>query len=365
MAQVCRHMGELTALNKFSCPACGAEAVWTPAKHALVCPYCGTVSPAELQTDGSIVEENDLVEALRSIPDADRDWADQKKTVRCQSCNAISIFDAKRVAQNCDFCGSPALLAMDDVQAPIRPKSLLPFKVADSAVREQIRAWYGSHFWAPNHLGKKAMTDTLHGLYLPYWTFDAHADCPWEAEAGYYYYVRDSQGRQERRVRWEYASGRVLNFFDDVLVTGSKGVHLRLLEDIAPFPTTTDLVPYDAGYLSGWVVEQYQIDLVGGAQDSRKRMMAALERLCASQVPGDTHRGLRISPQFSAQTYKHLLLPVWLLTYEYRTKVYQVAVNGYTGKIAGEYPISWVKVTIAILLVLILFGTFAYLRSQS
>ncbi|MBL9129980.1 MAG: hypothetical protein JNG86_02200 [Verrucomicrobiaceae bacterium] len=141
--------------------------------------------------------------------------------------------------------------------------------------------------------------------------------------------------------------------FDDVLVPASKGVHSKLLDDLQPFPTTTDLVPYDAGYLSGWVVEQYQIDLVDAATHSRERMDHALRSACASQVPGDTHRNLRIAPEFSAQTFKHVLLPVWLLTYTYGTKSYQVTVNGATGKVSGEYPLSWVKITIAIVLALI------------
>lgn len=347
-------MSEVTALSKFACPGCGGEAVWTPSKHALVCPYCSTVSPAELKADGSLIEENDLVAALRSMPEDQRGWAAERKTVRCQNCQAISVFNETRVAQRCDFCGSPSLISVDDIQAPIRPGSVLPFKVAETAVREQIRRWYGSHFWARSDVGDKALTDTLHGLYLPYWTFDAHAECPWEAEAGRHYTTTDSQGRSEQRTRWEYASGHVTQSFDDVLVPASKGVHPNLLDDLQPYPTTTDLVPYDPGYLSGWVVEQYQIDLVQGAQDSRGRMTRLLEAECARQVPGDTYRNLRINPTFSAQTFKHTLLPVWLLTYNYGSKTYQVAVNGSTGKITGEYPISWVKVAIAIVLGLIL-----------
>lgn len=351
-------MSEVTAISKFACPACGAEAVWTPAKKALVCPYCGTVSPAELKSDGSLVEENDLVAMLRAIPDDQRGWAAVRKTVKCQSCQAISVFDEKRVAQNCDFCGSSAMIAMDDVGSPIRPGSQLPFKISQSQVREDIRRWYASHFWAPNALGQKAMTDTLHGMYLPFWTFDAHAECPWEAEAGYYYYETDSKGNRTRYTRWEYASGHVSSDFDDVLVPASKGVHTALLEKLQPFPTTTDLLPYDPGYLSGWVVEQYQIDLVQAAQDSRGRMDNILRSQCSAQIPGDTSRNLQISPDYSAQTFKHVLLPVWLLTYTYGTKSYQVTVNGATGKIGGEYPLSWVKITIAVIIALIILGIF-------
>jgi len=347
-------MSEVTAISKFACPGCGGEAVWTPSKHALVCPYCGTVSPAELKADGSLIEENDLVTALRTMPEDQRGWAAVRKTVRCQSCQAISVFNETRVAQRCDFCGSPSLMNVDDIQAPIRPGSVLPFKVAEGKVREEIRRWYGSHFWARSDVGDKALTDTLHGLYLPFWTFDAHAECPWEAEAGYHYYTTDSQGRRQQQTRWEYASGHVSHDFDDVLVPASKGVHAALLDDLLPFPTTTDLVPYDPGYLSGWVVEQYQIDLIQAAQHSRDRMTRQLESECSRQVPGDTQRNLRISPEFSGQTFKHTLLPVWLLTYNYGTKTYQVAVNGSTGKITGEYPISWIKVTIAVVLGLLL-----------
>ena len=347
-------MSEVTALSKFSCPACGAEAVWTPAKHALVCPYCGTESPAELKMDGHLIEENDLVTALRALPEDQRGWAAERKTVRCQSCQAMSVFDEKRVAQRCDFCGSPSLISVDDIQAPIRPGSVLPFKVSEGQVRESIRKWYGSHFWARSDLGEKALTDTLHGLYLPYWTFDAHAECPWEAEAGYHYFVTDSQGRQQQQTRWEHASGHVSETFDDVLVPASKGVHPQLLDKLEPFPTTDALVPYDPGYLSGWVVEQYQIDLVQAASNSRERMNARLRDICGSQVPGDTYRNLQIHPEFSGQTFKHTLLPVWLLTYTYGSRTYQVAVNGATGKAGGEYPLSWVKIAIAVFLGLLL-----------
>lgn len=357
-------MSEVTAISKFACPGCGAEAVWTPAKNALVCPYCGLVSPAELKADGTLIEENDLLSALRSIPDDQRGWAAVRKTVKCQSCNAISVFDEKRVAQNCDFCGSPSIIAMDDVGNPIRPGSQLPFKIAQGQVREDIRKWYSSHFWAPNALGNKAMTDTLHGLYLPYWTFDAHAECPWQAEAGRYYYTTNSKGERSRQIRWEHASGHVTTDFDDVLVPASKGVHGKLLEALQPFPTTTDLLPYDPGYLSGWVVEQYQIDLIQASQDSRGRMDNLLRSQCISRIPGDTHRNLRISPEYSAQTFKHILLPVWLVSYTYGTKTYQVAVNGATGKITGEYPLSWIKISIAILIAIIVLIIFLYLNNS-
>lgn len=347
-------MSELTAIRKFPCPACGAEAVWNPGKQMLCCPYCGTNSPAEIKSDGTLVEENDLITALRALPEDQRGWAAKRKSVKCQSCQAISVFDEKRVAQRCDFCGSPSLISQEDVGAPIRPAGLLPFVVAEGKVREDIRQWYGSHWFAPNNLNNKALTDTLHGVYLPYWTFDAHVAAQWTAEAGHRYTVQGSDGKSETRTRWVPASGALKHFFDDLLVPASQGVHPKLLGQLEPFPTTTELKPYDPGYLSGWVVEQYQIDLVRAAQASRTRMDGAVRSMCAAQVPGDTHRNLQVKADYSAQTFKHILLPVWLLTYTYGARTFQVTVNGATGKIAGEYPISWVKVTIVTVIVLII-----------
>ncbi len=357
-------MPEITANQKFACPACGAEAQWNPAKGALVCPFCGTTSPMEPPQATGRIQENDLAGALQNIGADQRGWDTEKKSVKCQSCQAISVFDPSRVAQRCDFCGSSALVPYDQIQAPIRPESLLEFRVPETKVRDSIRQWYGSRFWAPNALKSRALTDTVKGVYLPYWTFDAQVHADWTAQAGYHYYeteyYNDSQGnrqsRQVQKTRWQHASGSIDNFFDDELVPASVGVQSDLLREVEPFPTTTDLKPYDAAFLSGWVVEQYQIVLLAAAQHSRQTMEQKINGMCASEVPGDTHRNLDVDSYFSAQTFKHILVPIWLLTYTYGPKSFQVVVNGYTGTIAGKYPLSWWKIALAVLLALIVIG---------
>lgn len=345
-------MAEVTASAKYACPACGAQATWDPGKHALICGFCGTESAAELKTAGEIVE-HDLQQTLASLQGRETGLAREAIEVKCQSCQAISSFEPSRVAQNCDFCGSAALVPYQDVKELIRPESLLPMKVSESRVREDVRRWYGSRWFAPNALGQKAMTDTLRGLYVPYWTFDAQVHASWTAESGAYYYTTETytengqrRTRQVRHTRWSPASGQLDHFFDDELVCGSKGVHPTLLRRVEPFPTK-EAVPYHSGYLAGFVVERYQVDLASAAQVWRAEMHAKTEALCAEQIPGDTYRNLQTQQQYSAQTFKHVLVPVWLLSYVYRAKPYQVVVNGTTGKIAGEHPLSWVKIFFA------------------
>jgi hypothetical protein len=325
-----------------------------------VCSFCGTETPFSVDPATGALVEHDLARALREIPDADRGWLAEKRTVQCQNCKAVSVYDVARTGQNCDFCGSPALIDYQELKAPIRPQGILPFKVDEGKVREQMRAWFRGRWLAPNNLSAKAMVDRVHGIYVPYWTFDAHAVCPWDAEAGHYYYTtesyRDNKGnmrtRQVRHTRWESASGEVRHFFDDEPVPGTHGLRQDLLKKIEPF-ATAEVQGYDSAFLSGFVVEHYQVVLVDAATRSQEQMTEQLRQMASAEVPGDTQRNLRIHPVFSGQTFKHILVPVWVLSFTYRAKIHQVLVNGYSGKIAGDYPLSWWKVFFLIVVIVI------------
>jgi hypothetical protein len=155
-----------------------------------------------------------------------------------------------------------------------------------------------------------------------------------------------------QQVRWEPAAGHLSHFFDDDLVCASRGVRPGLLRAVEPFPTT-ELKPYDAGYVSGWVVERYQIDLVTAAQAARADMDAQLNALCVAQIPGDTYRNLAVQANYSGQTFKHILAPIWFLTYTFGAKSYQCVQNGVTGAISGEYPKSPWKIALIVVAVII------------
>ena len=359
-----------TALEKHSCPACGAQAEWSARKHMLVCPFCGTESPAKLESDTGKIVEHDLVSALRDVPDDMRGWQTERHTVKCQSCKAITVFDPEKVGTRCDFCNSPELVDYDEIRAPIRPGSVLPFKVDRERVHATIKHWLGNRWFAPNSLKSRALVDTVHGVYVPYWTFDSEVYCPWTADAGYYYWVSesytDAQGkrrtRQVRKTRWRPASGSINHTFDDILIAGSTGVDPKLLAKVENFPTT-ELVPYDKGYVTGWDVEHYQVVLFDAAKAARGKKHTILLGLCSSEVPGDTQRNLRIHPTYSAETFKLILAPLWLLAYDFGRKRNQVLVNGYTGAIAGTYPKSAWKIFFLVIGILAIVGIIALVVS--
>ena len=407
--------------EKRPCPECGGYLEWNARKQALACPYCGTVVgpprgrqpevggvardtvghahvPDEPMASSSVpdgsfqgefvagvpghaaddralareaetlfgskadidhhaLQEQDLEAALRD-PANLRNWGAERFELKCQSCQAISVFVNAQVADRCSFCGSPAIVSHEAMRDAITPQSVLPFKHDHTQVRDILRAWYGKRWFAPSRLKRAAATDTLKGIYLPYWTFDARAFSRWSAEAGHYYYtteqVRGTDGRLETRqvqhVRWIPAAGELEHFFDDELVPGTVGIHPKLLRRIEPFPTTTDLKPYSPDYVRGWTVERYQVDLREATTQGRRQMQHEMEAMCARQVPGNTYRNLMVDTQFTGCTFKHVLVPVWLVRYTYGHRVFQVVVNGYTGRVAGERPYSWVKIVLAVLL---------------
>jgi hypothetical protein len=155
----------------------------------------------------------------------------------------------------------------------------------------------------------------------------------------------------------------VEHFFDDEPVPGTTGVSHALLSQVEPFPTE-QLKPYDTAFLSGFVVEHYQIVLFDAAKRSVDSMNAKLTAMCAAQIPGDTYRNLQIHPTYSGQTFKHILVPVWLLTYNFRAKAYQVVVNGVTGRMAGDYPKSFWKIALLVLAAIIVAVVIAMIAQE-
>ena len=277
-------------------------------------------------TAGGTIVEHDLVAALRAMPRRRARLAGaETRQVRCQSCNAISVLDPSRQAQTCEFCGSAQLVPYDRDEAAFRPESVLPFRLSEAQARDGIRAWYGRLWLAPGALKRRALTDTVSGVYLPYWTFDAQVDADWTAEAGHYYYETETyvvngetRTRQVQRIRWEPAAGRVRTFLRrrsrlrvGRRAAGADARH-RAVSDAASSK------PYDAGYVAGWVVERYQIDLVDAAQRARADMDAeAAGAVRARRSPATPTATWSCTPDYSGQTFKHILAPVWLLSYTF------------------------------------------------
>jgi len=345
----------------------------------MVCNYCGYEAPVsqagsmtevhtQTQVDQKVVEaveEHDLTAGL-ALASHEEGWGTETRSFKCNSCNATIAAEPNVTATICPFCGSHQVLAQEHSTRIITPESVLPFQVDQRAAIAKFRAWLGRGWFRPNAVKRIARNAEarIQGVYLPFWTFDTNTSSRWQAEAGHYYYVterytvnvngrRETRTRQVRKVRWVPAFGRHDEFFDDVLVYATRSVKENILERIYPFDTSA-LVPYRPQYLAGWRAEEYQIGLEEAWELGKKIIAGRLREACAREIPGDTYRNLRVQTHFSDETFKHTLLPVWLASYRYGNKVYNFMVNGQTGKVSGEAPISWWKVLLTILIVLAL-----------
>ena len=365
-------------MHRFPCPSCGAEMDFDAELGALACAYCGHTStvPVTLQQ----IQEYDLERALSDMLAAPREtgYGEGKRSIKCESCGAINTLDTNVVSTECAFCGSNHVVPQEHVAQVIKPESLLPFGVDKGEAVTLFRNWLGRGFFRPTPVKKIAQhaAAKLQGVYLPFWTLDAFTSSWWRAEAGYYYYVTESywatddkgnrvrRTRQVQRVRWQRASGSLQLRFDDVLVPGTTSVERSMIERIYPFDTRA-LAPYEEGFLSGWGAEAYTVDLRQAWETGQEIIRGQVRQACAREVPGDTHRNLQVDTAFSGMTYKHVLFPVWIASYRYKDKIYHFLVNGQTGEVQGQAPISWIRVTLVVLAALIILAVIFILASQA
>ena len=151
--------------------------------------------------------------------------------------------------------------------------------------------------------------------------------------------------QQERRIRWESRSGHHAQFYDDVLICASTGLPERIVTKAYPFHLNA-LVPYNPAFLAGFLAEEYTLDPRVGWEKAKAQVTSNEQSECSKALDGDTQRAFRVNTMLSRITWKHMLLPLYVAAYMFGSKTYRFVVNGQTGEVQGEAPISWAKVAI-------------------
>ena len=196
-------MSELTAQERFECPACGGAAEWSPGQTSARLPFLRHHFADATERGRRTARCENSISPRRSARSrqSDRGWQTAMRSVKCQSCQAISVFRPDRVAQTCDFCGSPALVPYDEIKAPIRPESVLPFKLTDGRGARQSARLVSQPLVRAEPIQEPRVHRYDPRALSPYWTFDAQVAAQWTAEAGYYYYTTEILSRLE----WQHA----------------------------------------------------------------------------------------------------------------------------------------------------------------
>jgi len=347
----------------YPCGQCGAKLEFAPGTDSLICPYCKHENIITHDADAAVAEL-DFATGLAELEAA----APMEETIAvvCTTCAATVSKPANVDSLSCPYCGSN-IVTTGMNHRHIRPGSVLPFKVTRQQAQDAFRVWLGSRWFAPSALKKQGFLDAaLNGLYLPYWTYDCHAASDYSGQRGEYYYVTETftvtvngkpqlRTRQVRHIRWYSAAGRVRDQFDDLLVLASRSLPGAVANELAPWDLAS-LRPYTDDYLSGFIAENYTVDLTGGFDVAKGMTVATIEASIRADIGGDEQRIAERRTRYSAITFKHILLPVWISAYRYMNKVFRFYVNARTGEVHGERPYSVWKITLLVVASLLAVG---------
>ncbi len=346
----------------FPCPKCGADLTFDPRQQELACPYCGNMQPIALE-DGADVVEQDLEAALQACAAHRREeqgLVAGTQEITCTSCGGTVQFVGTLTASACPYCATPMERAgVHDSPDRLRVDGVLAFQVEDAAARQNLRTWTKSRWFLPSDLARDGIQAAFVGVYLPFFTFDAFTANRFSGMRGEHYYVTVGSGKSRRTVRhtrWWPVAGEFRRFFDDRIESAGSGLPEKQMDALEPWPLK-GLKPYSPQFLSGFLARTYDLTLEKCFRSARRHMEAELEADVRSRIGGDEQRVLSIDTQWSALTYKHVLLPVWLATYKWKEKPFRVVVNAATGEVQGERPWSALKITGFVLLMAALAAT--------
>ncbi|SIS39662.1 hypothetical protein SAMN05421766_101477 [Zobellia uliginosa] len=343
--------------HKKACANCGAELKFKPGTHQLVCEYCGYEEFIE-QAKSSL-EELELQHYLKVV--GDNAYTQTIDVLHCKNCGANQHVKENYKSLQCIYCSEPLIIEDVEEEGWILPMALVPFQIDARKAKILFKNWVNGLWFAPNKLKRAALDpEGLHGLYVPYWTFDANLSARYEGQRGDYYYEthrvktkNGTQTRQVRKTRWSRVSGSVSGFVDDILINASQKKRQEIPPKVAQWDVK-ELVPFNSKYLSGFVTEKYSISLKEGHHLSFQEAKEIAYSWIRRDIGGDTQRITQSDITLADETFKHILLPVYISSYRYDNKEYNFYINGQTGQLSGTRPYSFYKIFFLVLFIVVI-----------
>jgi hypothetical protein len=113
-----------------------------------------------------------------------------------------------------------------------------------------------------------------------------------------------------------------------------------------------DLVAYAPDFLAGWQAQAYETTLTDAWEIGKHTIRENTKKACYQRINSSLVRNFSMSADFDDESWRYILLPVYLAAYRYEGKVFQVMINGQTGAVAGGKPVAWWKIWLAIAAIL-------------
>ncbi len=283
-------------------------------------------------------------------------------TIKCDICGAQqTTLEGNLVAKTCDFCDSPLIAAgRGKTLKIIEPASILTFKVTQNEGEAIFKSWIQKRWFAPNNLDKYVgQQGELRGIYLPYWAYNSNTVTNYKGQRGMDYRTQKETTNDKgetisytsTETRWSPSSGTIKKVFENVLVVATNSLPKKSLRKLEPWDLSV-LIPFEPKYLLEFKAAIYNVEVQQGCKNIQKIMQREINRSIKRNIGGDHQRINSRDTNYNDIKFKHILLPIWLMTYRYHNKVYRFMINGSTGKAHGERPYSWIKITLVVLLLI-------------
>jgi DNA-directed RNA polymerase subunit RPC12/RpoP len=354
---------EIRAAVSLPCSACGAPRL----NESRFCTACGVpheVSvPISNVSPTAVTREGGAQLGAGPLPQSNLQVLDH---IHCANCGADIDVPSDLNSIRCPFCDSTYVVKQsNEDRTRQRPEFIIGFAVSKQKATELFFEWIGRKGWfQPGDLKYKAVSDKQEGVYIPFWHFTLKSHSKWSARIGEYWYRTETytvtvNGKRETRTRtvqeteWWPLSGVFRKYYSGYMVSASKGLPQDEAVAIQPYRLSS-MMRFRPHFLAGWMLEEYSISRQDAMGLAKSEFLRREKEAIAQFLPGDTHSSLNVFTSFEEGDTDLVLLPVHIMAYHYRGKVYRFLVNGQTGKVYGEKPWSALRIAAAVIIGIIL-----------
>ena len=349
-------------VSNYKCPNCGGPLRFDPETQKLKCEYCDSLFTRE-EVDAFYRKD----EIAAAEAGTDQQWAtdtgewseDEAAHMRaysCPSCGAQLIADENTAVTVCPYCNNPTIVAGQFVSK--KPHFVLPFQLDKDKAVEILNEFYKGKPLLPHAFKSRNHIEEIKGVYVPFWLYNGVMDTHLTFKA-----ERTRQFTHGDEIITETDHYQLIRrgtvTFSGVPADASSKMPDEYMDAIEPFDYTK-LKEFDTMYMAGYLADSYDITADDDRQRVEQRMKESAVRAISASVAGYTSvvpTSTSVSRIDGAAAYA--FLPVWLLATNWNGQNYLFAVNGQSGKIAGDMPTDksllagyWLKIFFGLFIVI-------------
>ena len=345
-----------TQVTNYQCPACTGPLHYAGASGKLECDYCGSAydiaeieklyagKEAQAETRAAAAaaqaqEEAELGKDQGKYTANGKNWSPEgMKAYRCPSCGAELICDETTAATSCPYCGNPSIVPgqFTDMR---RPDYVLPFKLDKKAAEDALRKYYKGKKLLPKAFSAENHIQEIKGVYVPFWLYDGEADADVSYAATRVFTTARGNERITTTEHYQVRRAGTVSF-ERIPVDASSKMPDEHMDSIEPFDYN-ELKPFSTAYLPGYLADKYDEDAEKCAQRADQRAKATALNVMRDSVKGyATCIPTRENVRLRRGAVKYALMPVWMLSTQWKGQNFLFAMNGQTGKLIGDLPIS-------------------------